>query len=123
MKRLIRYFSELDYTEWTERVLIAIILLMVAGTCFASVACSPITKGRPAPRSGFMVAQHRMYNNFNEWTNTPWYRLQDGPDMIPVQLLVADNGYGCIVEAGEWVLVQERAQHHCKDGWRAPRPE
>jgi hypothetical protein len=87
--------------------------------------CSTATqqRGRRAPLAQTqVVAQHRIYRAWQDWEASPWSRPGDSYAITPVNLLVSEQGYGCIVEPGDWVLAQERVRFACESGWRSPRP-
>lgn len=101
-------------------VWLQVVTVVAIGCLIQLFGCASLPAG--SKRGDFqIVAQHRLYQTYAEWEASPWYRLRDSMSMTPVSLLVSEQGYGCVVEPGEWVLAQERVRYDCKSGWRAPR--
>ena len=76
----------------------------------------------PSDKNAKMLSANptREYITSQDWSRSPWYRIDDSTTPLPVLLLIADDGMACLVDNKTWALAQPRKVVSCSK-WRFPR--
>ena len=78
----------------------------------------PVPEKITSPRRVIDVV---MYTNSANWTNSPWFRMFDDAFDLPVQFIVAEGGWACRVDGGDWAMVPAGSMYSCETRWLRPR--
>ncbi len=93
-----------------------------AALCALLIGCA---SGKLPPREAAAGASRVrdvvMYVSWFNWEKSPWFRVYDNDGMLPVHLVIADDGRGCIVDGYTWASAIAGEYFSCGEAWRFPR--
>lgn len=98
--------------------------LWLLATLLALASCGRgnyLPEPAPADLPTREIIDVRAYSSDRDWQRTPWYRASDAFIPWPIFILVANDGFACIVPAKVWAIAQPQQRYACVSVWRFPR--
>lgn len=71
------------------------------------------------PQRLYRIVGWQSYTSHARWVNSPYYRIEDAGAEYPIQIVVREDGWACLVPPRVFALNPPRVG--CSY-WRAPRP-
>jgi hypothetical protein len=95
-------------------------LALIFGCAPAQTGSISVGDGQPepVPAATRRVAGTELIISLKDWQNSPWARISDTRIDVPVHLVIAEGGWACIVDGGDWAVVPYGSHYACESGWR-----